>query len=262
MSESALELELLDVAREAAHASAAVLRPRFGRGQREVRAKSTPTDLVSEADLAAESAIRAVLARRRPADTILGEEGGQTGEGELRWLIDPLDGTTNFLFGVPQFAVSVACENAGETLVGVVLDPVRDEAFSATRSGRAELNGSPIIASKSNQLATALVGTGFGYEAPVRARQAAVLARVLPRVRDIRRAGAAALDLSWCACGRLDAYYERGVKPWDHAAGGLIAMRAGLELRALAEVGEDPEGVLAAPAAIVEELMALVLGRS
>jgi myo-inositol-1(or 4)-monophosphatase len=262
MSESALELELLDVARDAAHASAAELRPRFRRGHHQVRSKSTPTDLVSEADLAAESAIREVLARRRPTDTILGEEGGQTGDGELRWVIDPLDGTINFLFGVPQFAVSVACENADGTLVGVVLDPLRGESFSATRSGRAELNGSPITASRRDQLATALVGTGFSYDACERARQAIVLARVLPRVRDIRRAGAAALDLAWCACGRLDAFYERGLKPWDRAAGGLIAMRAGVELRVLAEVGEDSEGVLAAPAALVEELMALVLGRS
>lgn len=262
MIQSALELELLDVALEAARASAAQLGPRFGHDQREVRSKSTPTDLVSEADWAAETAIRQVLERRRPQDAILGEEGGETGRGELRWLIDPLDGTINFLFGVPQFAVSVACEDRDGALVGVVLDPVHEECFAATRWGPAELNGAPIEASSADQLATALVATGFGYDARVRARQAAVLSRVLPRVRDIRRAGSAALDLSWCACGRYDAYYERGINPWDYGAGGLIAARAGLELRKLEAVGEDPEGILAAPAALVDELLALVVGRS
>ena len=254
------EAQLLLVAHEAASAAAAELVPRFGHLQADIRAKSSPTDLVSEADLAAEAAIRRVLAQRRPADAILGEEGGATeGQGELRWVIDPLDGTTNFLFGIPQFAVSVACEDADGALVGVVLDPIRDERFSATRSGPAELDGRPIAASQREDLATALVATGFGYEAHVRARQAEVVSRLLPRVRDIRRAGAAALDLGWVACGRYDAYYERGLKLWDHAAGGLIAERAGLTVRRLAADGEDPEGLLAAPAVIVDELLALVL---
>jgi myo-inositol-1(or 4)-monophosphatase len=253
------EPELLEIAREAAQASASELMSRFGHGQR-VRSKSTPTDLVSEADVAAEAAIRELLARRRPGDAILGEEGGASGDGDLRWVIDPLDGTINFLFGVPVFAVSVACEDAGGPLVGVVLDPVRDECFSATRSGPAELNGAPIASSKRTDLSTALVATGFGYDAGVRARQAAVLARLLPRVRDIRRAGAAAVDLAWCACGRYDAFYERGLKPWDYAAGGLIAARAGLELRRLEADGELPDGLLAAPPALAEELLTLVGG--
>jgi myo-inositol-1(or 4)-monophosphatase len=259
MSQSAFELELLDVAREAAHASASELGPRFGNDQQQVRSKSTPTDLVSEADLAAESAIRRVLAQRRPDDAILGEEGGATGHGRLRWVIDPLDGTINFLFGVPVFAVSVACEDGDGTLAGVVLDPIRDECFSATRSGPAELNGSEIVAPGRDGLATALVATGFAYDARVRERQAEVLRRILPRVRDIRRAGSAAIDLCWCACGRYDAYYERGVKPWDYGAGGLVAQRAGLELRYLEENAEEPAGLLAAPPALVDELLALVV---
>jgi myo-inositol-1(or 4)-monophosphatase len=255
-----LERELLDVAQAAARAAAAELMARFGRSAEGVETKSTATDPVSEADVQAESAIRRVLGQRRPEDAILGEEGGETGRGELRWVIDPLDGTVNFLFGVPQFAVSVACEDRGGVLVGVVLDPLRSECFSATRSGGAELNGQGIQASRRDELGTALVATGFGYDAAVRDRQASVLTRVLPRVRDIRRAGAAALDLAWCACGRYDGYYERGVKPWDHAAGGLIAARAGLSLHTLAPAGPDPEGLLAAPPAIAEELLALVLG--
>src|SRR5205085_4702512 len=140
------------------------------------------------------------------------------------------------------------------TIVGVVLDPIREECFAATRSGDATLNDEPIHASDAADLATAMVATGFGYDAGVRARQAAVLTRVLPRVRDIRRVGAAALDLAWCACGRFDAYYERGVQPWDVAAGGLIASRAGLEIRTLAGDAQDAPGLVVAPSAIIEEL--------
>ncbi|MGH2858323.1 MAG: inositol monophosphatase family protein [Solirubrobacteraceae bacterium] len=254
------EAALMEVAVEAAQAAAAELMGRFGRRVDGVRAKSGPTDLVSEADLAAEAAIRRVLGARRPDDAVLGEEEGETGSGPLRWVIDPLDGTINFLFGLPQFAVSVACEDRAGAIVGLVLDPVRHELFAATRSGQATLDGAPIAGSGRDDLDRALVGTGFAYDASVRAAQAAVLARVLPRVRDIRRAGAAALDLCWCACGRLDAYYERGLKHWDHAAGGLIAARAGLMLRRLAPTGDAPEGLLAAPPKLVDELLELVIG--
>jgi myo-inositol-1(or 4)-monophosphatase len=258
---SADEAELLDVAHDAARAAAAELTARFGRRQQGIRAKSGPTDLVSEADLAAEAAIRRVLSERRPADAVLGEEGGATGDGDLRWVIDPLDGTINFLFGVPVFAVSVACEDADGPLVGVVLDPTRDETFAATRSGPATLNGQAVTASSQDDLATALVATGFGYDAEVRVQQAAVLSRILPQVRDIRRGGAAALDLAWCACHRYDAYYERGVKAWDISAGGLIADRAGLSVRPLAAGADGPAGVLAAPPALIDELLALIVGR-
>ncbi len=252
-----LELALLDVAREAAEAAAGELRQRFGQHMEQIRSKSTPTDLVSEADVAAEKAIRDVLARLRPGDAILGEEGGESGDGELRWVVDPLDGTINFLFGIPVFAVSIACEDASGTLAGIVLDPNRDECFAATRAGEATLNGSVIRGSSRSELATALVATGFGYDAGTRARQAEILSHVLPRVRDIRRAGAAAIDLCWCACGRYDAYYERGVHRWDVAAGGLIAARAGLAVRELPP-NEDGEAMVVAPAAVIDELVALV----
>jgi myo-inositol-1(or 4)-monophosphatase len=254
------ETDLLAVAREAAEAAADVLRARFGQRAQGVQSKSSPTDLVSDADLAAESAIRSVLARSRPEDSVLGEEGGATGDGKLRWIVDPLDGTINFLFGIPVFGVSVACEGPSGMLAGVVLDPNRNECFSATRSGAATLNGAPIDGSERTELSTAMVATGFGYDAEVRSRQAAVLSRVLPRVRDIRRAGAAAIDLCWCACGRVDAYYERGVKRWDVAAGGLIASRAGLQIRELAETEHDAWGVVAAPPTLIEELTGLVEG--
>ncbi len=267
------EAELLGVGREAAAAAARELRQRFGRHEG-VRAKSTPTDLVSDADLAAESAIRSVLSSQRPEDAILGEEGGATSGGDgpvlgdrsdggldeqLRWIIDPLDGTVNFLFGIPLFAVSVACEDSSGTVAGVVLDPVHDECFEATRSGSVMLNGEELeIPERATQLSYAMVATGFDYNAAVRARQSSVVSRVLPRARDIRRAGAAALDLCWCACGRYDAYYERGVKTWDLAAGALAAERAGLVVRELPQDGEDPAGVVVAPPALIDELYELV----
>jgi myo-inositol-1(or 4)-monophosphatase len=254
------QTELLDVAVEAAEAAAAELLERFGGRAAGVRSKSTPTDLVSEADVAAEQAIRGVLARRRPADSILGEEGGASGSGELRWVVDPLDGTINYLYGLPVFAVSVACEDREGALAGVVLDPLREERFAATRTGPALLNGREITASRCTSLDQALVATGFAYDAALRARQAVVVGRLLPRARDIRRAGAAAIDICWCACGRVDAYFERGLQPWDRAAGALIAARAGLTLRELTADGEDPPGLLVAPAAYADELFGLVGG--
>lgn len=255
------ERELLAVARDAAEAGAAELRRRFGERARGVRTKSTPTDLVSDADLAAERAIRSVLAKRRPGDSILAEEGGESEGGETRWVVDPLDGTINYLFGIPAFAVSIACEDGAGALAGVVLDPSRDECFEATRSGEPSLNGQPLHPdSRAQTLDVAMVATGFGYHPEVRARQADALTRVLPRVRDIRRVGAAALDLCWCACGRFDAYYERGLNHWDVAAGGLIASRAGLSVRDLAATREEPAGTVVAPEALIDELVALIVG--
>ncbi len=260
------ERELLAVAETAADAAAAELRARYGPSVRGVHTKSTPTDLVSEADVSAEQAIRRVLAEHRPDDAILGEEGGATdgsggdGADAVRWIVDPLDGTINYLYGIPAFAVSVACEDADGTIAGIVLDPVRGERFAATRSGPPTLNGEPISAGNVTDLSVAMVATGFGYDAAVRGRQADVLLDVLPRVRDIRRVGSAALDLVWCACGRFDAYYERGVHSWDIAAGALIAERAGLLVRELPESGADPYGIVAAPAALMDELYALASG--
>ncbi len=252
--------DLLAVAHEAARVAGAELASRFGRVQDGVRTKSGPTDLVSEADLAAERAIRSVLSARRPHDTVIGEEGGAVhGSSELRWVVDPLDGTVNFLFGIPQFAVSVACEDAEGAVAGVVLDPLRDECFSATRSSvGATLNGVAIRGSERDELSTAMVATGFTYDAAVRAPQAAIAARVIPAVRDIRRCGAAALDLCWTACGRFDAFYERGLNAWDVAAGLLVCARAGLDARALPETEHESDGVIVAPAGLMDALWDLV----
>ena len=253
--------ELLDVAIAAARAAAPGLLERFEHGVQTITAKSTATDLVSEADHAAEDAIRAVLGERRPDDGVLGEEGddvaGTTGK---RWVVDPLDGTINFLFGIPQWCISVACEDLdGGDAVGVVLDPVRDELFAIGADGVPTLNEQPIRASTRDDLGQALVATGFAYDAAVREKQAAIVARVIPRVRDVRRAGAAALDLAWCAAGRLDGYYELGVQPWDIGAGMPLCRAAGLTTRTLEARDGLPGGVLVAPAAIAGALHELVV---
>lgn len=247
------------IASEAARAAGDVLRERFVmRAELVVRAKSSPTDMVSEADEAAEAEIRRILGARRPGDAILGEEGGRTGAGELEWVVDPLDGTTNFLYGIPAWCVSVAVRDGDGVIAGVVFDPVRDEVFAAERGGAATLNGAPLQRADDPELAVSLIGTGFGYDAALRERQAAVVATLLPRVRDVRRVGAAALDLAWTAAGRLDGYYERGVQAWDIAAGALICARAGLDVRELDAQGELPGGLLAAPAGLADALAPFV----
>ena len=248
------------IAAEAARAAGELLLERFvAGGERAVASKSTPTDVVSEADYAAERAIRELLAARRPGDAILGEEGGETQAGEgLRWIVDPLDGTVNFLFGVPQWCVSVAVHDDDGGVAGVVFDPLRDEIFCAERDGVATLNGTQIQASDSAALASSLVATGFAYDAAVRTLQADVLSRVLPQVRDVRRMGSAALDLAWTACGRYDAFYERGVQQWDIAAGSVLCTCAGLVVRALPAQDAAPDGVVVAPPRLIDELQALV----
>jgi myo-inositol-1(or 4)-monophosphatase len=248
-----LSLQQAVIADEAARAAGALLLERFGT-ERALDTKSSPTDLVSEADLLAEKAIRDILAKRAPDDAIMGEEGADTpGTSGRRWIVDPLDGTINFLYAIPQWAVSVACEG----IAGVVFDPSRDELFVAA-DGQAALNGEALQASRCDDLSRALVGTGFGYAAQVRRAQAEIVARVLPQVRDIRRAGSAALDLAWAAAGRLDAFYEFGVQPWDIAAGTLLCSAAGLEVRELQARDALPAGVLVAPPALVDPLLALV----
>ncbi|MGC9221010.1 MAG: inositol monophosphatase family protein [Solirubrobacteraceae bacterium] len=251
------ETALLAVAEQAARAAGKELLARW-RQPIEVSTKTTPTDPVSAADLAAEQAIRAVLSEQRPDDAVLGEEGGATGSGALRWVVDPLDGTVNYLYGFPAFAVSVAVRDASGWLAGVVFDPVSGELYSASASGEALLSGAQLSPSTCQSLAQALIGTGFAYGAQLRSLQAQEVSRVLPRARDIRRIGSAALDMCWCAAGRLDAYYERDVKEWDIAAGTLICQRAGLTVMPLPAHGGLSAGVLVAPASLVDELLALV----
>jgi myo-inositol-1(or 4)-monophosphatase len=255
MSSAALREVAEAIAREAGHQ----LREAFAGPLVNVTAKSSPTDLVSEADHAAERLIRERLASARPGDGFLGEEGGdEVGTTGLRWVVDPLDGTINFLFRIPQWAVSIACEDASGTLAGVIYDPMRDELWSAERDGAALLDGRPIAASTRTDLATSLIATGFGYDAEIRRYQAEVVARLLPSVRDIRRLGSAALDLAWTAAGRYDAYFERGLNHWDLAAGELLCTRAGLVVRELEARPPAGTGVLVAPDALVDPLETFV----
>jgi myo-inositol-1(or 4)-monophosphatase len=256
-------LSLLDLAERAARAAGALLVERFAAadGAGDVRTKSTPTDLVSEADLAAERAVRALLREARPDDAIRGEEGDdQPGGSGLAWIVDPLDGTVNYLFGNPQWAVSVAVEDGEGTLAGVVLDPLRGEAFRAARGQGAWVGGERLRPRAARPLEQALVATGFAYAADRRARQAQVLAGLLPQVRDVRRAGSAALDLAWTAAGRLDAYYEHGLNAWDWAAGALACAEAGLAVEPLPAAEGLPAGLLVAAPELEPALRALLPG--
>jgi len=229
---------------------------RFGGPALGLGRKSSATDMVSDADREAEAAIVELIHRERPGDGVVGEEGAAAPSSSgRRWVIDPLDGTTNYLYGFPMWAVSVAVEDEAGSAAGVVLDPVRDELFAAERGGGATLGGVPLSVRQGTPLERSLVATGFSYDARRRNDQARVLERVIPHVRDIRRGGAAALDLAWVAAGRLDGYYERGLQPWDWAAGRLLVTEAG---GAVAELTGEPPGLVAGAPDLVAGLLALL----
>ncbi|MET0144320.1 MAG: inositol monophosphatase family protein [Ilumatobacteraceae bacterium] len=193
-----------------------------------VSTKSTSTDLVTIHDKAAELVVVDGITAARSADAIIGEEGtDRTGTSGVTWYVDPIDGTTNFVYDLPLWSTSIAAGDATGMLVGVVYAPVLGELFVAARGRGATLNGTPIRCSDRTDLALALVGTGFAYRAETRRVQAGVLHELIGSVRDIRRLGSAALDLCFAAAGRYDAYYETGLSPWDAAAGELIAREAG-----------------------------------
>ena len=198
-----------------------------------VRTKSTRTDVVTAADTAVEELLRKRLAELRPEDAMLGEEGGLSSDdrsgrpGQLCWVVDPIDGTVNYLYGFPWYAVSVAVTREGVALAGAVVEPDSGRVWSASRGGGATLDGRPLHASSADELAMALVGTGFSYSKERRRRQGELASALLTRVRDIRRAGAASLDLCAVAAGWLDGYYEHEINPWDWAAGALVCTEAG-----------------------------------
>lgn len=190
--------------------------------------KSSATDVVTAADRAAEQLIVDGIIAQRPEDGLLGEEGeDRIGSSGVRWLIDPIDGTTNYVYNVPAYSISIAAEYDGDLLVAVVFEPKSRQCYHAVAGRGAFVDDRPLAVTKTVDLATSLVGTGFGYRPERRLAQAEVLLTILPRVRDIRRFGSAALDLCFVAEGRLDAYYEKGLNPWDLAAGTLIAREAG-----------------------------------
>ena len=252
---------LLALAVDVAEEAARLLVDRLGAGRRDVGTKTTGTDMVTDVDRASEHLIVDRLLTARPGDGVVAEEGAaQAGRSGILWVVDPLDGTTNYLYGHPGFAVSLAAEDEHGALVGVVADPLHGDVFTAVRDEGARRNGRPVRCTTKDELPTALVGTGFSYDAARRGRQAEVLRVVLPRVRDIRRGGAASIDLSWVACGRLDAFYERGLQPWDLAAGGLIAREAGARTGDLDGGDASRAFVLAAPPALFDPLRDLLAG--
>jgi myo-inositol-1(or 4)-monophosphatase len=220
----------LELAERAARAGGEVLMEYYGRPPVGVGVKSSATDLVSDADREAERAIRELLASERPGDGLVAEEGSRAeSDSGRRWIVDPLDGTVNFLYELPAWVVSVALEDAEGLAAGVVHAPVLGETYCAVRGEGAWIaeSGRRLAVSGCDRLERAMVATGFSYEPARRAKQADVVARLLPLARDIRRAGAAALDLAWTAAGRLDAFYESGLNPWDWAAGNLLVEEAG-----------------------------------
>jgi myo-inositol-1(or 4)-monophosphatase len=251
--------ELRTLAEAVARAAGALLREGLDVVRAEVGTKSTATDMVTEMDRASEALIEEELLGARPDDGILGEEGAfRPGTSGLRWVVDPLDGTTNYLYGFPGFNVSIAAETDDGVVAAAVYDVVRDELFSAHLGGGATRDGTPIEPSPAVELAHALVGTGFSYDPERRRRQAEVLVAVLPQVRDIRRQGAAAVDLCSVACGRLDAFYERGLAPWDLAAGGLVATEAGAVVTDLNGAPAQADSVLAAAPGVAAAVLALL----
>jgi myo-inositol-1(or 4)-monophosphatase len=242
-------IEFRDLARELAlRAGREHMR---GRGERlDVETKSSPSDLVSQIDRRAEEVIVAGIAAARPQDAILAEEGTlASGSSGVRWIIDPLDGTTNYVYGYPASCVSIAVEVDGRLQVGVIHEPYADRTYEAIAGHGATCAGRPLAVRRQAALPDALVATGFSYDAGQRGLQGGALAHILPRIRDIRRAGSAALDLCMVAAGRVDAYYELDLNLWDYAAGSVIARAAGADVRTMAAAhGRGPAVIAAAPA--------------
>ena len=256
MTSGAEAAALRDLALEVARRAAAVVRERGSGEVRVADTKSSTVDVVTETDRESERLLRTLLLAARPDDSILGEEGeDHVGSSRVRWVLDPIDGTVNFLYGLPEYAVSVAAEVDGVVVAGAVVNAATGVEYAAARGAGATRDGRPLRVRPSPPVAERLVLTGFGYRADVRAGQAVRVARMLPRVRDVRRMGSCALDLCHVAEGSADGYVEEGPNLWDHAAGSLVATEAGARFGLLAgTLAEELEGwgrptvVVAAPA--------------
>jgi myo-inositol-1(or 4)-monophosphatase len=248
---------LLLIAQQAAAAAGRFLREGWGSAQA-VATKSSPTDFVSEADRRAEQLIQDAILSARPTDGFVGEEGSRSPSASgVVWLVDPIDGTTNYLRGLPNFTVSVTAVQDDRAVAAAVFDPTLDEMFTAVAGRGARLNGQSICCSTA-VLGEALVGTGFSYLSSIREVQGQVIRRLLPEVGDLRRPGSAAVGLCWVACGRLDAFFEQGLQPWDFAGGALVASEAGASLRGV-ELDENPQRlVVAATPSVIDDLSQLL----
>ncbi len=253
--------ELLDLARETAITAGALIRQRRAEGVEVALSKSAPEDIVTLADQESEALIRSLLAEARPQDGFFGEEStASAGTSGLTWVVDPIDGTVNYLYGIPAYAVSIAVVEGDpdpttwHALAGAVVNPAVDELYTASADGGAFLNGRRLRVTAGTQLSLALIGTGFSYSSVRRAKQADAVSSLISRVRDIRRIGAASLDLCAVGSGRLDAYYEKGLKPWDHAAGALVAAEAGARVAGLHGVPASSALTIAAEPGLFDQL--------
>ena len=250
--------ELETVAVDVAGVAAAFLRGAAGTGEA-LRTKSSPTDVVTAVDIQSEELIRGELLRRCPDSSIVGEElAEEVGHSSIGWIVDPIDGTVNFLYDLPVFAVSIAATRDGTIVAGAVADVLRCEVFSASLGAGAHLDGSPIATQAPESVAQALVATGFSYHADRRRTQAAALGRVLPAARDVRVFGSAALHLCWVANSRCDAFFEHDLKVYDWAAGALIATEAGAQVELPSDLNDDM--VYAASPSIFDPLRELIVG--
>lgn len=253
--------QLLTIARAVATQAAELARSARAAGVSIAATKSTPVDVVTQADRDTEALIRALIADARPDDGFLGEESAATtGTSGLTWIVDPIDGTVNYLYGIPHYAVSIAVvegepdPQTWRALAACVVNPATGELFTAAAGGGAFLGSTSIRVAQPVELSTALIGTGFAYASEMRAHQGGVIAQLLPHVRDIRRLGTASLDLCFVASGRLNAYFERTLSPWDHAAGTLIAREAGATVKGWGDAEPDTEFILAAEPKLVVTL--------
>jgi myo-inositol-1(or 4)-monophosphatase len=251
---------LLDLAVQVAHEAGELITRQRPDNLGVSATKTSPTDVVTVMDTTAEMLIRDRIAELRPGDGFVGEEGGASATGrQVVWVIDPIDGTVNYLYGIPQYAVSIGIRMAGTVVAGVVHDPNRQEDFTALLAGGARLNGREIRVSRETDPAQSMLFTGFSYQVATRTAQAKSVAAVLPLVRDIRRFGSAALDLCWVACGRAEAFCERGLRPWDLAAGGLVAREAGARVAGLRGKPAGEHLVVAANPALYDMLHDLLV---
>lgn len=254
-----LKADLLETALDAAHRAGAFLRDGRPEDLGVAATKSSPIDVVTEMDIAAEKLIEGFLADHRPDDGILAEEGALAeGTSGVRWVVDPVDGTVNYLYGLPGWAVSIAAQYEGETVVGVVEVPARSETYRAVLGHGAFLNARPLRCRPAPPLDQALIGTGFNYVHERRVAQAEIARQLIPRVRDIRRSGSAAIDLCDVGAGRLDGFYERGLNAWDWAAGDLVAREAGALTGGRPGEAANPELTVAASPGVFEVLQPLL----
>jgi myo-inositol-1(or 4)-monophosphatase len=261
-----MNAQLLETALVVAREAAALSAERRRGTVTVAESKTSSVDIVTAVDREVEALVRTRLAELQPGDGFLGEEGGRADRTtSLTWVVDPIDGTVNYLYDIPQYAISIAVVEGDPTpgnwteLAGVVINAASGREFTATRGGGAFSDGIPLAVNRPESLGQSLLSTGFSYSRQIRTQQAQVMAVVMPHIRDIRRMGAASLDLTALAAGQLDIYFERMLQPWDHAGGVLIAREAGAEVRGWKGAAPDIDWLLAAHPEVIDEIEAVLV---